>query len=1725
MCPRVPRRRSSDCNFTMLKHETKEGSTTSVTPEGKRAEALPHVDHAAAQKRVMAGSSPTSALPTADPTQKDSAVLNYLKSLLPSAKQPAQATQRQAQINFEVDEATHQKSRFESTADNHELSDPSVEEVAIDPIALLKSTQAEKIELERALNLATDAAVKKELHQALLLIQTREAALERINTVHDLEHAAGALAQTALAASTGEAKGVESIKRIVLESESALDKMCGALFVTREKIAALHEKLRGLEISLRAAAAQEQSDEIRTQLESFAQAAKEELEALEAEQSLLAGAPNAGTSQGAARSPAAIAEIAVNMERIIRTAEPQGDTADEAAERVRQALEKLAQVETGTHVDLADLLMRQKAMLLVEASQRTLALEGSSAATLKKVSSGLQSAAAILQDAANLPGLNQGKKVELSQSSAEILARSFEYQGMSVDGTEAADLSRSAELFSKSLSLLIAGDTSLEGTFSFENAYARGVPAPFTSQGEQSNRDWFPTEMRILSDTERDRLASMVASLPEEKRSQALNLLFQIADKRLQQHELSGRSKDSLDRCAAGYQAYQVIDRVAYLVYDQHKTQGLPAGHLPVDHECYLHARMAEARFYKAFGSGAKSAELIDKTLLQIRQEMQEAHGVRGQSPLHIIKEMEQARKLGEQGAQKLQELEQRLATAVARERRVQALYERADQFRISTYSLLAHEVTSSGEQYAAKTLIVAEEFRQRKLHEATTASQQIASYKNALQQDQNSSNPGAILHENLRISRAKEADLRFQVILAFGEAKRYDHVSTLLDQYQQTFGNEIPAHIRPNMERLLELRKQGSNFGAGVAAMLNEARSNGSLVQGLGLWATGAGVGVWLGGPLGAGIGAGVGWIVDQGINVYRGSDRIGAAFSSGVSGIDSAQTAWNAGFFALDAVTAFLPLKGSGKVASVGADAIGLTGKAVKPTWSQTITNTLGGKTGASLLGASVAAETSYYGFQRLSILNDPNMTPEQKSVALAQLNFNTGASVTLRSALLGGSIILSKAVQRRSTTQIHNASTVGTHPPQAAHLTLADLPSTAPSSKARAAADAAQSNPLLARQSKLQAELRDIPQRQQQFEAEIRRLEAELPAKDAAIRGREVSLRGQQDSAIASQLQKQLDNAKLEHSQMQARLTELKKQHATIPSEIKAKTNELLQIGVELQGDRIANVQRFIDNLPSGKSKLAPAEVNTQAAKMTPTKTAIQPTIPEIQAPATAVKASADGRGNITRRDTTTAQTKPRMRNDIGLDDSFTVQDRDPDFGSDGIPPSTRSPRQPPQPTITGQSTTRSVDDLPLGMEYDLGITWRESGHQRSRASIQNSLGSSSSAKSGGISLLEPTDLDSISIPTTRPLRTLSTDTRTSSGMRGQELPQALPQQQQSAARKRVAVADRPQSSLDPRLAELQKQMDDLNQPRPARVEVEATPQTKPLATTLSRTQQPLVPTHPHIDDTALKVNPQKLAPMQDEFEAQVQQLAQSEVPITQISPTVRPLATPQDTPLGKRVSTALSPTESPLFDPQPLIPEIKPLPVPQPIPHRQRTTITRPAPAETTELPNRRLARELAPAPSQQPELAPSQKYAPAAQPQPEPEQLPLPRTAPKPQVEPRPQPQPQPQTQTQTRREPKPQTETRTETKQRQRRRKELEFPTFDIDPTEIDRKKPVPPTEERSVADPDRAKSKHKKYTARRSKKKIVGGPVGALTLEEHQLAPEALFGAALVTKDVGGDS
>jgi hypothetical protein len=65
----------------------------------------------------------------------------------------------------------------------------------------------------------------------------------------------------------------------------------------------------------------------------------------------------------------------------------------------------------------------------------------------------------------------------------------------------------------------------------------------------------------------------------------------------------------------------------------------------------------------------------------------------------------------------------------------------------------------------------------------------------------------------------------------------------------------------------------------------------------------------------------------------------------------------------------------------------------------------------------------------------------------------------------------------------------------------------------------------------------------------------------------------------------------------------------------------------------------------------------------------------------------------------------------------------------------------------------------------------------------------------------------------------------------------------------------------------------------------------------------------------------------------------------------------------------------------------------------------------------------------------------------------------------------------------------------------------------------------VPPTEERSVADPDRAKSKHKKYTARRSKKKIVGGPVGALTLEEHQLAPEALFGAALVTKDVGGDS
>jgi hypothetical protein len=1710
----------------MLKHDTKEGSTTGVAPQLKRDDALPHVDQAAAQKRLMAGSSQSSIPPVVDPTQKDSAIQHYLKSLIPASKQPSQATQRQTQINFEVDEAVNQKARFESTADNHELGDPSVEEAAIDPIALLKSTQSERIELEKELNLATDTALKKELDKALLVLRTREAALERINTVNELEQAASTLTHTALIASTGDAKAIESIKRIALNSDSALDKMCEALFVTREKIAALHEKMRSLEASLRAAVAQETSDEIRLELESYAQAAKEELEALTAEQSLLAGAPNAGTSQGAARSPAAIAEVAVNIERIIRTAAPQGDTADEAADRVRQALEKLANVETGTHTDLADLLMRQRSMLLVEAAQRTLAYEGASVANLKKVSSGLQSAAAILQNAATLPGLEQEKKAQLQQSSAEILAQSFEYQGMSIEGTETADLSRSAEMFSTALSLLIAGDTSLKGSFAFDNAHARGVLAPFTSQGEQSNRDWFPTEMRILSEAERDRLASMVAALPEEKRSQALNLLFQISEKRLQQYEFSGRSKDSLDRCAAGYQAYQVIDRVAYLVYEQHKTQGLPAGHIPVDHECYLHARVAEARFYTAFGGGAKSAELIDKTLLKLRQATQDVHGVRGQSPLQIIKEIEHTHKLGEHGTQKLQHLEQELATAVAREMRVQALYERADQFRISTYSLLAREVASSGKQFAGKALIVAEEFRQRKLQEATTTSQLIASYQNATQQDQNSTKPGAILQQQLKISRAKEADLRFQVILAFGEAKHYDHVSTLLDQYQQTFGNEIPAHIRPNMDRLLELRKQGDSFGAGMAAMLNEARNNGSLAQGLGLWATGAGVGLWCGGPIGAGIGAGVGWIVDQGINVYRGSDRIGAAFSSGVSGIDSAQTAWNAGFFALDAVTAFLPLKGGGKVASVGADAIGLTGKVVKPTWSQTITNTLGGRTGATLLGTSVAAETSYYGFQRLSILSDPHMTEGQKSTALAQLNFNTAASVTLRSALLSGSVILSKAVQRRSALQIHNTSDLGAEISPATKTTLADPVAATPSSKARAATDVPQSNPLLTRQNKLQAELRDIPQRQQQLDAEIRHLEVELPAKDAAIKGREISLRNAQNSAIVSQVQKQIDDAKLEYSKMQGRLAELQQQRALIPAEIKIKTKELLQIGVELQGDRIANVQRFVDNLSLGKSKVVPTEASTPAGKIPLSKAGIEPAISEIQTPATALKASADSRGSITKRDTTTTQTKPTVRNEIGLDESRTTQDRGPDFGSDGIPPSSRSPRQPPQPTITRQSTTRAADDLPLGMKYDLGITWRESGHQRSRASIQNSLGGSSSAKRGATSLLEPTDFDSFSIPSTRPLKTLSADTGTSSGIRRQELSQeALPQQQQqSTARKRIAVADRPQSSLDPRLAALQKQMDELNKPRPTTpVEVQVTPQPKPATTTLSRTQQPLIPTHPHSNDAALKVDPQRLSPMQDEFQAHVQQPAHSENPITQNSTSTRPLATPQDTPLGKRVTASPHPTESPIFDPQPLIPETQPLPTPQPAPQRQRSTITIPSPAESPALPSRRLARELAPAPSQQPELTPFQKLAPAPRTQPEPDQRPilspLPRTALKPQVDPRPQPQTQPQ------RETKPQTETRTETKQRQRRRKELEFPTFDIDPTEIDRKKPVPPAEELRVADPDRAKSKHKKYTARRSKKKIVGGPVGARTLEEHQLAPDALFGAALVTKDVGGDS
>jgi hypothetical protein len=90
---------------------------------------------------------------------------------------------------------------------------------------------------------------------------------------------------------------------------------------------------------------------------------------------------------------------------------------------------------------------------------------------------------------------------------------------------------------------------------------------------------------------------------------------------------------------------------------------------------------------------------------------------------------------------------------------------------------------------------------------------------------------------------------------------------------------------------------------------------------------------------------------------------------------------------------------------------------------------------------------------------------------------------------------------------------------------------------------------------------------------------------------------------------------------------------------------------------------------------------------------------------------------------------------------------------------------------------------------------------------------------------------------------------------------------------------------------------------------------------------------------------------------------------------------------------------------------------------------------------------------------------------------------------------------------------------------RSRRRYEFDSDPYDFDPTETPRKE-EPPRPERKVEFEAKAREKNKKFAARRKRNKIVGGPVGATTLEEHQAAPDDTpFAVSLVTKDIGGDS
>jgi hypothetical protein len=740
--------------------------------------------------------------------------------------------------------------------------------------------------------------------------------------------------------------------------------------------------------------------------------------------------------------------------------------ASRSSTAVANILLSLADVSTGTHASDADLMLRRVSLVLVSAGERELAQSGLTPEGLKSAADRFFGAGRALEHASRLPGHDSAAKSEIQRAAGEMFAKGYEYRATATQDADSAvrDLGRA-------LSWLVTNGEGEAETFSFLKA-DKTTPRYLDSSGDVSSEGLTTTKIAALQSVEVERLASHIAVLPESRRTRALELLAQVVDRHSARFEEMARDGSAVNSRDAAYRALQVakevptqavpelpqlveaIRRIEQQVQRGELTEEQAGAALlteraqillnnqtfPYDSECSIIAHGARARFLLAFGDSSSTENAIDSELESIRREFRSPRGARGRSVADVSAELEVARSQpsSTSDAVLLARLERELVEAQVREARLETLAARMDGLALSALTqLAANTKSSSREKFAEQVVQLVEEAIAR---DEACFREQSARMMHA----QDTQREGALqsVHRGMR---QRHADMFLRTVHAYSAAGRFDLAEKQLTQLESRFAEAMSPATSKVVKDVRERHAKGESWSAVFAAALNEAQAGGSMTQSVGLAAsgalTGAAIGSFffgVGAPVGAVIGGVVGLVADKGTNVIRGRSRIGAAFSSGVSGVDGSQTGLNMLTLGVDVVTVWIPLRGAGRVVSkvgFGGLARGTLSSEAKVAFSSqlsrmfaeagvTSARELGeqgvaqvasrmmrhemlrglGEHGGTILAGQVGTAGGVYGYNRLSIEFNDSLSKEQKEIALKHLNQEAMVHGGILLAMLG-------------------------------------------------------------------------------------------------------------------------------------------------------------------------------------------------------------------------------------------------------------------------------------------------------------------------------------------------------------------------------------------------------------------------------------------------------------------------------------------------------------------------------------------------------------------------------------------------------------------------------------------------------------------------------------------------------------------------------------------------